>query len=163
MVHEAEQSYKAGLIEDIDVDQMELNRANLEASLMNIKNQREVAYSYLKFVMGVKGGQEIVLTDNLDFFISEVNLDYLVNKPFDINYNIDYALLKKQQHLIYQQYKLATTAYQPSLVAFLGANTSAMRTDFNFFELAPAMVRIYELGGFIEHPDLEQRSEEICC
>jgi len=134
MVRDAQASYKAGLIEDIDVDQMELNRANLEASLMNIKNQRDIAYSYLKYVMGIKGGQEIVLTDNLDFFLNEVNLDYLVNKPFDINYNIDFTLLKKQEYLVYMQYKLAKTAYQPSLVAFLGASTSAMRQDWNFFD-----------------------------
>jgi len=57
-----------------------------------------------------------------------------VNKPFDINYNIDFTLLKKQEYLVYMQYKLAKTAYQPSMVAFLGASTSAMRQDWNFFD-----------------------------
>jgi outer membrane protein len=134
MVEEAKQVLKAGLIEDIDVDQLVLNRSNLEASLINLRSQRNIAYNYLKFVMGIPQGQEVVLTDNLDFFISSIRKEYLLNQPFDISYNIDYTILKKQEYLVSMQYKLAKTAYQPNLIAFLGLNTSAMRQTWNFFD-----------------------------
>jgi outer membrane protein len=132
MVNEAKEIYKQGLIEDIDVDQLELNKANLEASLMNIRNQRLLAYNYLKFVMGLKQGEEMTLTDNLDFFINSINVDYLMNEGFDINHNIDYSLLQKQEYLVGMQLKLAKTAYQPSLVGFLNGGTSAYRNSWDF-------------------------------
>jgi outer membrane protein TolC len=132
--NEAKKVFEAGLIEDIDVDQLELNRSNLEASLMNLRSQQNIAYSYLKFVMGIQGGQEITCTDNLDFFLNSLNKDYLVNQPFDINFNIDYSLLKKQEYLVSMQYKLAKTAYQPSLIAFLGLSTNAYRQTWDFFD-----------------------------
>lgn len=134
MVEEAKKVLQAGLMEDIDVDQLDLNRSNLEASLINLRSQKNIAYNYLKFVMGIPQGQEIVLTDNLDFFIHSIQKDYLLNQPFDINYNIDYTILKKQEYLVSMQYKLAKTAYQPSLIAFLGLNTSAMRETWDFFD-----------------------------
>ena len=134
MVDEAQKVYKAGMIEDIDVDQLVLNKSNLEASLINLRSQRNIAYSYLKFVMGIPEGQEITLTDNLDFFLNSLRKEYLVSQKFDINYNIDYTLLKKQEYLVSMQYKLAKTAYQPNLIAFLGVNTSAIRDSWNFFD-----------------------------
>lgn len=124
----------AGLIEDIDVDQLELNKSNLEASLISLRSQQNIAYSYLKFVMGIPEGQEITLTNDLDFFQQALNKDYLVNQQFDINYNIDYVLLKKQEYLVSMQVKLAKTAYQPSLIAFLGLSTNAYRETWNFID-----------------------------
>jgi len=66
MVDEARKIYENGIIEDIDVEQLELNKANLEATLINTQNQGLIAYNYLKFVIGLKENQDITLTDNLD-------------------------------------------------------------------------------------------------
>jgi outer membrane protein TolC len=134
MVNEAKEVYKNGLIEDIDVEQLELNRSDLEATLINTRNQGLVAYSYLKFVMGLKEEQQITLTDNLNFFLESLGREYLMNQPFDVNYNIDYQLLKKQEHLVYMQFKLAKSAYHPSLMAFLGFSENAQRQTWNFFD-----------------------------
>ena len=134
MVNEAMEIQKNGFIEDIDVDQLILNRDNLEALLIGMKNQKLIAYNYLKFVVGLKENQEILLTDNLDYFRTNFNRDYLMNQAFDYNHNINYTLLKKQEYLVFMQYKLAKTAYQPNLAAFLGVSTEAMRPAWNFFD-----------------------------
>jgi len=135
MINEAREVYKNGLIEDIDVDQLILNRDNLEATLIGMKNQKLIAYNYLKFVIGLKADQEIILTDNLNYFLGNFNRDYLMNQTFDYNHNIDYSLLKKQEYMTFMEYKLAKTAYQPNLAAFLGINTQAMRPEWNFFDV----------------------------
>jgi outer membrane protein len=134
LVEETRKAYIAGLIEDIDVDQLELNKSNLEAVRTNLQSQKNIAYSYLKFVMGIPQGQEITLTDDIDFFLASLNRDYLLKQNFDINSNIDYSVLKKQMFLISMQVKLAKTSYQPSLVAFLNASTSGYRDSWNFFD-----------------------------
>jgi outer membrane protein len=134
LVEEGKATLQQGLIEDVDVDQMELNRSNLEAMMINAKSQRLIAYNYLKFLIGVKETQEIRLTDDLGFFLKNVEKDLLINQQFDYTHNIDYSILKKQEHLVFMQYKLSKTAYQPSLAAFISASGNAQRTEWNFLD-----------------------------
>lgn len=133
MTEDARKTLQAGMIEDIDVEQLELNKSNLEASLISTKNQRLIAYNFLKFLMGVKDDQEIRLTDDLKFFLSNIDREYLMNNPFDYNNNINYKMLKRQEYLTLMQYKLAKTAYQPTLSGFIGTSVNAQRNDWNFF------------------------------
>ncbi len=133
LVEEARKSLEVGLIEDIEVDQADLNKSNLEATITYTKNQRALIYANLKFLIGLKDNQELVLTDNLDYFLAQVNRDALINQQFDYRTNIDFVLLKKADYLTLMRYKLSKTAYQPTLVGFLSASTSAQRDSWNFF------------------------------
>lgn len=134
MVSETEEFFKHGLIEQLDVEQMELNQATLEASLITTRSEKLIAYNYLKFLMGIDENQEIILTDSLDFFLQRINRDYLMTTNFDYGSNINYRLLKKQEYLVLMQYKLSKTAYQPSLVGFIDISTNAQREDWDFFD-----------------------------
>jgi outer membrane protein TolC len=134
LLEDGKATLKQGLIEDVDVEQMELNRSNLEATLVNARSQRLIAYNYLKFLLGIKSDQEIKLTDNLTYFLNKVDEDILVNKEFDVNRNIDYTILKKQEYLTLMQYKLSKTAYQPTLAGFFGIQGNAQRTQWSFFD-----------------------------
>ncbi|MBC8316180.1 MAG: TolC family protein [Bacteroidales bacterium] len=133
MVDETMEFYKSGLMEQLDVEQMELNKATLEATLITTRNQKVIAYNYLRFLLGIED-EEIALTDSLNFFLERINQDYLMTTPFDYNYNVDYKLLKKQEHLVFMQYRLAKTAYQPTLTAFMDFSTNAQRNSWNFFK-----------------------------
>jgi outer membrane protein len=152
LVEEARKSYEAGLIEDIEVDQADLNRSNLEATITNTKNMRAIAYAQLKFIMGVKDNQEITLTDNLEFFLAQVNRDVLINQPFDYNANIDYVLLKKADYLVLMQYKLSKTAYQPTLAGYLNASTNAQRNNWDFFETSKTWYPTVSFGFSLSIP-----------
>jgi outer membrane protein TolC len=133
ILQDGKASLKQGLVEDIDVDQLELNRSNLEASLTVTKSQRLIAYNYLKFLIGMKENQEIKLSDDLKFFLNNVDVEVLNNEPFDYTRNIDYTLFKKQEYLTLMQYKLSKTAYQPTLSGFLGISGNAQRNEWSFF------------------------------
>jgi len=152
LVDEARKSLAAGLLEDIEVDQADLNRANLEATITYSKNLRDLGYAQLKFVMGMKDGQELVQTDRLEFLLAQVNRDALVNQPFDYTRNIDFVLLKKSDYLVYMQYKLSKTAYQPSLVGFLSGSTSAQRNTWNFFKTSEVWYPTASFGVSLQVP-----------
>jgi len=122
------------LIEQLDVEQMELNAATLEANLITTRNQKMIAYNYLKFLLGIDENQEIILADSLGFFLQRINRDYLMKTNFDYNYNINYKLLKKQEYLVRMQYKLSKTAYQPSLSGLINISANAQRESWNFFD-----------------------------
>ena len=134
LVDEARKSYENGLIEDIDVDQADLNRSNLEALVEDTKNGRNLAYATLKFLIGLKNDQQLNLTDNLQFFLAQVDRDALMNIPFDYRKNIDYTLLQKSNYLTLMQYKLAKTAYHPTLSGFFAYSQGAQRAEWNFFK-----------------------------
>jgi outer membrane protein TolC len=133
LVNEARKSFESGLIEDIDVDQAELNRSNLEATVTDTRNARNVAYAGFKFLIGLKDEQQCVLTDNLNFFLAQIDRDALITQPFDYRSNIDFTVLKKQDYLVLMQYKLSKTAYQPTLAGFLSYSQNAMRSSWDFF------------------------------
>ena len=134
MVDEATEFYKNGLMEELDVEQMALNQATLEANLITTRNQRVIAYNYLKFLLGLEEEQHLELTDTLGYFLNKIDREYLLNSPFDYHYNIDYKLLKRQEHLVFMQYRLAQTAYQPTLSAFMDFSANAQRNSWNFFK-----------------------------
>jgi outer membrane protein TolC len=152
MVDEARKAYQNGLLEDIDVDQLDLNRSNLEAILINTKSQQTIAYNLFKFILGVKEDQEIILTDDLNSFLAQINRDQLMTTVFDYNYNLDYTILRKQEKLVEWQYKLSKTAYQPTLSAFLSANTSAQRQTWNFFDTSKPWFPAATFGVALQIP-----------
>jgi outer membrane protein len=152
LVEEARKSYQAGLIEDIEVDQADLNKSNLEATITYTKSLRSLGYAHLKFLMGLKDNQELVQTDNLGLFLAQVNHDALVNQQFDYNSNIDYVLLKKADYLTLMQYKLSKTAYQPSLSAFLSGSTNAQRNTWNFFNSSEVWYPTVVVGATLQIP-----------
>lgn len=132
LVNEARKIFEQGLLEDIEVDQLDLNRSNLEATITYTKNQRAVLYAQLKFFLGLKDNQEMIQTDKLEFFLAQVDRDALINQQFDYESNIDYTLLKRANYLTFMQYKLAKTAYQPTLSGYLNGSTSAQRDSWDF-------------------------------
>ncbi len=152
LVEEARKSYQVGLIEDIEVDQADLNRSNLEATITYTKNQRALLYASLKFLIGLKDNQEMVQTDNLNFFLAQVNRDALVNQQFNYQSNIDYVLLKKSDYLTLMQYKLSKTAYHPTLSGFLNASTSAQRDSWTFFNTSQVWYPASAFGISLQIP-----------
>jgi outer membrane protein TolC len=133
MVDELQAALKLGLVEDIDVDQLELNKSDLQAMLINTNSMLEISMARLKFNMGLKESQEIILTDSLGFFMNSLAREYLMNRQFDYKFNIDYTILMKREYQVFMQYKLSKTAYQPSLMGFLNASGNAQRGEWDFF------------------------------
>jgi len=152
LVEEARKSFQAGVIEDIEVDQLDLNRSNLEATIAYTKNSRNNTYATLKFIMGLKDNQEIVQTDNLDTFLAQLDRDALINQQFDYNSNLDYVLLKKADYLTLMQYKLSKTTYQPTLSGFLTGSTNAQRNTWNFFNTSDVWYPTVNFGISLQIP-----------
>jgi len=134
MLYETNETYKVGFLEDIDVEQLELIVADLEAAVITSETQTELAYSYLKFIMGLKLSDSLVLTNSLDDILSETNYTALINEAFNYNDNIDYRILKTQQELAIMKLKAARSEYLPTMNAFLTYQSQAQRSKWDFFD-----------------------------
>ena len=152
MLFEIREVYKNGMVEDIDVNQVELYVSNLEATLSSMNAQKSIAYNYLKYLMGIQKEKQLTLTDDLDHFKAGIDVELLSNRPFDRNQFIDYILFKKQEKLTFLQYKLAKTAYMPTLTAFMGFQENAQRTDWDFFQKNEPWFKTWNWGLSLNIP-----------
>jgi len=130
MLYETNEYYKAGFLEDTDVDQLQLLISDMKTTITNINNQYEIAYNTLKYMMAI---EEIEVTDNMEDLLTEVDREFLLNSPFDHNQHIDYLLLKDQEQMVVLQLRLNRSEYYPTLKGFYTYQQDAMRNQFDFF------------------------------
>ncbi len=82
MAYETRETYKLGFIEETDADQVDLLVANLEATLINLKNQINIAYAQLKYTLGMNDKDSIKCIDNLNSLLSNADFASLVKNIF---------------------------------------------------------------------------------
>lgn len=138
--------YENGFIEDTDVDQINLLISDLEATQLDIEKNLEVSYNFLKFQMGLKLENTIVLTDDLDQLLEQIDEEILVAAPFDYKKNIDYKILQNQQQLAYLDLRRYKSLYLPNVSAFLNYSENAQRNEWNFLESGQEWYRTTILG-----------------
>ena len=134
LAEETRMTYEVGFAEDIDVDQLELLVADLEASRIYLQNQLGITHAFLKFYLGLNEQDSIILNDNMNQLINLRQNSSLVSRPFDYNENVDYVSLAKQKEIRWMQVKLEKTNYMPSLMANINLQTNAQRNQWDFFD-----------------------------
>jgi outer membrane protein TolC len=155
--------YENGFLEDTDVDQIDLLISDLNATLIDIQNNLEVSRNLLKFTMGLKLENDIVLTDNLTSLLEQVDKTVLYETPFDYRKNIDYKILENQQELAYLDMKRYKSQYLPRMYAFFNFQENAYRQEWNFFESGQDWFKTTLWGVQLDIPIFESgaRSSKI--
>lgn len=133
MLYETDEYYKAGFLEDTDVDQLQLLISDMQTTITNIDNQLQIARNMLKYMMGIPADVEIEVTDKMEDFLSSVDRQFLLDSPFDYGQHIDFVLLKKQEQMAILQLKLNRSEYYPTVNGFYTFQQDAMRNEFDFF------------------------------
>lgn len=115
---------KAGLVEGIDVDRLEVQLNNMRIDLQKVNNFRDLSVIVLKFQMGMPFNNELILTESLESYKSE-----LADIPSEINYDNkpEFSLLKTMDKANKLELKSLKYGKLPTLAAFgnLGANTGS--------------------------------------
>lgn len=134
LAEETRMTYEVGFAEDIDVDQLELLVADLEASRIYLQNQLSITHAFLKFYLGLNEQDSIILNDNMNKLVDLRQNSSVVSRQFDYNENVDYVSLAKQKEIRWMQVKLEKTNYMPSLMANINLQTNAQRNQWDFFD-----------------------------
>lgn len=134
MLYETNEYYKAGFLEDSDVDQLNLLISDMQTTIKNLENQLEIAYNTLKYMMGIPANEEIIISDKLDILLAEIDREFMLESPFDYNEHIDYRLLKDQEEMAFLQLKLNRSEYYPTMSGHYTFQQDAMRNEFDFFK-----------------------------
>lgn len=129
---ETNETFKNGLTEEENVEQLQITLTQLNSSLSNAKKREEIALNLLKISMGIDINNEVILTEKLDdLAISNVDLAAL-NEEFDANNSIDFKIQKNNEESKRLLLKLERFRALPTIGAQLnyGANTFANKFDF---------------------------------
>jgi outer membrane protein TolC len=125
-------TFEAGLTEEQDVDQLMLNKNQIEINIDNSRRFLEIATQTLNFVIGLRVDMPIVLTDKIETLVSlNSSPEYLQAEP---NYEThpDMLLAKSNLEIGNLNLRGQKAAYYPNLSAFFTHQQNAQRNSFNF-------------------------------
>jgi outer membrane protein TolC len=125
----------AGLLEETDAEQLEVQAMNLDAALHSLDRQIELAYNMLRLQLGVEPDAGISLTDRLDELTGKVSSQALLSQGFSLDGNIDFQLLKSQEELKKKQITLDKMAYLPTIAGFYSYTYKIKKPAF---DMSPA-------------------------
>jgi outer membrane protein len=125
-LNDAQQMFKNGFVEKIDVDRLSVLNNNLLTERENIIRLLALNVNLLKFQMGMTIGSTLSLTDK----INDVNTDKtpVLNDGQAYNRRIEYSLLQTQKKLNEFNVKRYKSLFLPSLSAF-GSTSSNFQAD----------------------------------
>jgi len=143
---ETEQTFKNGLTEEENVEQLNIRLTTLKSNLNYSIRLRDIAENMLKINLGIEIDDELVLTDDLKS-LTALNLDLaLTNPEFNVEQNIDYTLMTNFVDQRNLELKLEKSRYLPSLGASLNYGYNAFGEDFSTFTNADNWLDYSNLG-----------------
>jgi outer membrane protein TolC len=149
---ETVQLYKAGFLEEIEADQLEVVLIDLQNSVLSMQRQIMATRNLLKYQMGVEREKNMVLNDSLASLVADIDYASILGLDFSIEENIDFQILSDQERLAFMDMKLKRTAYMPTLSAFYSMDFAAQRDEFNFLDADQDWYRASMLGLSLNVP-----------
>jgi outer membrane protein TolC len=129
--HDANELYKNGFAEKLDLDKIAVQVANLQTEKLKATNNIEIGYLGLKTLMGMPAKDTLILTDKITEdqvkadFVSDTAHQYADRKEFQY-----LQLGKKLNEYNIRRYKLS---YLPTLSLDGSFSKNAQRNTFSFF------------------------------
>ena len=123
LLDETRAIYKAGFIEQLDVDRLDLISSTLLTERESLLRQRDMLIDVLKFTMNMPVSEEIVLADDMDQLLgtyADVNPDEVL----DYNNRPDYATMLKLRELNQLQVDVYDNDWLPTVSAFASYDPS---------------------------------------
>lgn len=130
---ETNETYKNGLIEEENVEQLQITLSQVNSSLSNAKKRAEIALNMLKLVLGIDISETVTLKDNLDELANQ-NIDLAaLTTEFNVENNIDYKIGLNQQESNRLLLKLERSKALPTLSGNFNFGYNSFSNEFNFF------------------------------
>jgi outer membrane protein len=134
ILSETEELFKAGFLEDTDVDQLKLTFIEMDNAVKSMDRQITVTYNLLKYQMGFDLTRKVNLTENLDGILTSIDKAALLNDAFNMAGHIDFKMASTQVKSYQLLLKREISEYLPTISAFATHSQMAMRDQFNFFK-----------------------------
>lgn len=149
---DTEQTFKNGLIEEENVEQLKITLSSINSSLNYTKRLKDISYNMLKINLGIELEEQLSLTDKLENLTTS-NLDMaLTGSSFEVKNNIDYALSTNFVEQRTLEMKLEKSKFLPSLSANVNFGYNAFGDQFQFFTSNQRWLNYSNLGVSLNVP-----------
>lgn len=119
--------YENDMVKKLDLDQLVINKKNLETQLNNAKIGYNQQVNALKIIMGMSADQELALVDEE---IQVSNAQY--EAAYQVADNVAQKLLRTQLEMSQLEYKAVKAGYYPSLHLNFSSSINGQFNKFNF-------------------------------
>jgi len=137
LLNDTKELFKAGMIDEQEVDQLVLALSRVETQKILAGRQFENSKNLLKMSMGYEMDKEIEAVDDLYEALKLLKENNPTQQLLNVENNLDYILLSRKQVLDEFSVKNEKFKNLPSISAFLQVNTLASRNKFDFFSNQP--------------------------
>jgi len=149
---DTQETYKNGLIEEENVEQLQITLASINSNLNNTKRLLDIANKMLKFTLGIDVNAELTLTDKLDSLTTS-NLDFAFNQNgFAVTDNINYQIATNFKEQRYLELKLQKSKALPSLGAAFNFGYNSFANNFTFADKDQKWNRFSNVGVSLNVP-----------
>jgi len=121
-----------GFMQETDVDQIQINKMNIENMVSSVNEQTQLAYRLLKYQMGLDISQPVQLTDSLSSLIAQGNFNLWSQGDFDVQKNIEYKIMQTNESLSLLSLKREKSKFLPSLSGFYQHQALFKKPQFDF-------------------------------
>jgi outer membrane protein len=135
ILSDTRETFKSGLTEEENVEQLEITQATIASSLNNARRLKTIAYSMLKLNLGIDLATEVELTDKLENLTRD-NMDLSIAQPeFNVKNNVDYQIGENFQDQRRLELKLENAKFLPTLSTSFNIGTNSYADDeYTFFQ-----------------------------
>jgi outer membrane protein TolC len=152
VVFDTNETYKNGLTEEENVEQLQITLSQIKSSLSNANKRAEIALNMLKLVLGIELNVTLDLTDNLDTLAIQ-NVDLIaLNTEFSVQNNIDYKIGLNSEESSRLLLKLEKSKALPSLYANFNFGYNAFSNTFSFLERDQRWLNFTNVGVGLNIP-----------
>ena len=126
--------YEEGFTEEQDVEQLELNISQIDASIANLEKQAKNMMDLLKIQIGMPIAEEVSLTDNLNSLLQQYEGITLAQRNLESQNHPSFKMAETNMQLQALNLKNQKAQFWPILSAFASHQQSAQRLEFDFFD-----------------------------
>ena len=143
---ETEQTFKNGLIEEENVEQLKITLLTLKNNINYITRLKEISLKMLKINLGIDINDTLIITDKLDA-LAKNNLDLAVaNTNFEVSNNINFVIAQNFVDQRSLELKLQKSKALPTLAAGLNFGYNSFGQSFKFFNTDQRWFNYSNLG-----------------
>ncbi|MEC4004111.1 TolC family protein [Flavobacterium sp. SUN052] len=151
-VFDTDQTYKNGLIEEENVEQLKITLANINSNINYVTRLKDISLKMLKINLGIDINDELVLTDKLDV-LAQGNLDLaLKTSTFNPSGNINYLISQNFVDQRNLELKLQRSKALPTLSAGVNFGYNSFGNTFSFFNSNQKYYNYSNLGVNLNIP-----------
>lgn len=145
-LYETNETFKNGLIEEENVEQLKITLSSINNNLGYIKRLKDISYTLLKINLGLEIIDDLTLSDKLEDLTNTTIASSLKANDFNVTNTIDYAIVSNLVSQRSLELKLEKSKALPSLGAQFNFGYNAFNNQFQFFNAEQRWLNFTNVG-----------------